>query len=91
MDASTTSRGVINYVPERDEYPNVLTSCCGPTLLVFDFEIGDHNFTVPSADADKSCWWFPPKYERLQTASVWPDNVAANTLGSKHSWEIMTN
>ena len=43
------------YLPDIDEYPNVLTSCCGPTLLVADFEIGDHSLTVPSPDADNSC------------------------------------
>ena len=43
-------------VPELGEYANDLTSCCGLMLLEADFEIGDHNLTVPSAEADNSCW-----------------------------------
>ena len=44
------------HLPGVGEYPNVLTSCWGPTLLEVDFVIGDHNFTVPSAEADNNCW-----------------------------------
>ena len=52
---------IYQVIPGVGEYPNVLTNCWGPTLLDVDFEIGDHNLTVPSAEADSNCWWFPPR------------------------------
>ena len=77
------NQAIIFYIPGVGEYPNVLTSCWGPALADVDFEMGDHSLTVPSAEADSNCWWFPPRYDKLHTASVCPVRVAAKTFGSK--------